>query len=473
MATLDAINAMIAARDRSGAAEALQKLVRKKSKTGVDWRTAISLANSLGDQETAALAAERWRAAAPKDLHAVVASIEALGSIARHKEAATLAKTLQQTNASADGYYLEGVFRARMGARDEALPLFRAALKANPAHSTVWEQIALLDGYEDRSADIDAMRRLVDQLTAPAARIPLCYALGRAFDYADETDIAFQWFSAGAALRNQTAPYDVRAHLAYFQRLASTFSDATVASLRNETGGENMLFVLGAPRSGSTLLEQILAMADGVTPTGEHHLMRLATWRLGSGEPSDMERAKTFARRDWRQMAQTYLTGIRKRFGAGVLYTDKSMLNPTFAGFIRILLPQAKFLRCIRDPRDVAWSCFRSRITGNAWAQNLDTCAQYLKAHAALCAHWEDTVGDAMHTVVYEDFVANSDAAAPTLFAHAGVETPSNWREFHAQRGGVATASLAQVRRPLNTNAVSAWRRYEKHLAPIYDKYFA
>ena len=472
-ASLQQISEMIAARQRADAALALQKLVKKKSNTQADWHAAMRMAASLGDQDTALEAAEAWRAQAPNDPQRQVAVIDALGNVAKHEKAASLARKLQQSpTVAADGYYLEGVVQGRLGNRDEALRALRQALTLHPSHGPAWEQIALLGGHDDLTQDIAQMEALTKQLTAPALLIPLFYALGRAHDRADDIDRAFHYVSGGAALRQRLSPFNLQPLLGYLERLATTFTPQLIDQLRNDASDDNLIFILTAPRSGSTLTEQILATAPNIAPAGENTLLYHATLQLGSMEPPDMQKALTFKNSDWRKMAQSYLTAVRKRFGASKYYTDKSATNYYYAGLIRIMFPNAKLVWCKRDPRDIVWSCFRSHISANQWTQSLDDCARAILAQEKLCEHWKRIAGDDLIELPYEDLVTAPDETTSRLFAGLNQERPENWRDFYKDAGAVATASLAQVRQPLNDKAVGSWRRYEKHLAPIYDKYF-
>ena len=474
MATLQEIQELISSRKFDKAAAALQKIAGKKRQSGVQWQVAMALAANIGDQDTALACARHWSAEAPSDPSRTASLIDALSSTANHEEATSLAKSLQrEPSIATDGYFLEGAFLARRGKRDEALQNFRKALSLFPAHGSVWEQIALLNGFEDIDADIAAMKKLTEQIKQPAQLIPLYYALGRAHDYLDQIDTAFEYYSKGAQARQTAMPYDVAPVLRYIERLGQTFSAEFINEHRNPVGGKGLTFIIAAPRSGSTLVEQLLATADGVTPTGEHTLLRLASLSLGSMEPVDMARAKDMKLGDWRRIAQTYENGLRKRFGAAKNYTDKTMINYWYVGLISILFPEAKLVWCERDPRDVVWSCFRSHINANRWAQDLDVCARFIKAHGALCRHWKAVCGDNFTHIRYEDLVSNSDTVTANLFDHADLVRPVDWQEFHKADNAVATASLAQVRKPLNKDAIGSWRRYAKYLDPVYDRHFS
>lgn len=471
MASLEYIAQLVQARSLEKAAVALAKLLQKKGRSGLDWRQAANLANTLGDQDLALAALQKWRDESPADPHRQIAVINALGAVARHRDAALAARKLRdQPQAGAEGYYLEAYYQARFGRTDKALELYRKALELVPQHAPAWEQIALLGGYQDIDADIAEMERLAVSLNNPQQQIPLYYGLGRAYDALGDYDTAFARVQAGARLRQQTSPFVLQPQLDYYQRLAGSFSAERISRLANPAAGAGTVFILGAPRSGTTLVEQILATASGMTATGEHMLMRVASLPLASMEPPDMQRADQLARRDWQQMSQGYLGRVRRRFNAGERFTDKSLLNHNYAGLAAILLPEARFIWLRRDPRDVAWSCFRSRISANQWAQNLADCLRYIEGLDRLCSHWLEVLDDRLLVLEYETLVTEPETTSAALFAHLDLERPAHWQDFHSSTSPVATASLAQVRKPLSTSAVGSWRRYEKHLAPFYQQ---
>ncbi|MBL4619429.1 MAG: sulfotransferase [Marinicaulis sp.] len=473
MASLEQISELVTRRELAPASTALRKLVRQKSKPGIDWQVAMGLAWQLGDQEIVLAAAQNWRAQNPSDPPRLVAEIISLGSIAKHKEAALLARQLQRSSQSAaDGYYLVGFYQARFGKRDKALELCRKALAIQPEHGTAWEQIALLNGYEDRDADIAAMLALETRLNTKEQLIAPYYALGRAFDHADDTDKAFAYISKGAALRTGAAPFQIPPLLGYLDRLRKSFNPAFVKQHENGDAGAGLVFILSTPRAGSTLIEQIISTVPVVTPTSEHTILRNASLVLDSMEPQDMARATTYTPSDWRKIAQGYFDGLRRRFGASKSYTDKTLINYYYAGLIRILFPAAKVIWLRRDPRDVVWSCYRSRINANQWAESIETACSFIKSHNNMCAYWAELFGDQLLTLDYEQLVSTPDKTSQKIFNHIGMERPDEWGDFYKSSNPVATASLAQVREPLNTKGVGSWRRYEKFLTPIYDKHF-
>ena len=473
MASLEQITTMIQNWQLSQAKAALRKLTRQKSKPGVDWHRAMTIAGHLAEHDTMLAAAQNWRAEAPSDPVRMITEITALGAVAKHEEAARLARELQQSEAgAADGYSLEGFYQARFGKREKAIALCREALAQFPDHAAAWEQISTFDGFDDLDADIAEMKHVEGAVTTKDGEQAISYALARAYEKNGDLDTAFEYISKAAAARQGPQGFDVRQIETYLKSAREAFTPDYIERHEVEGAGEGAVFIISLPRSGSTLLEQILSTSSLVTPTGEHAIMRSATLTLGNIDPETMARAEELEERDWRKMGQAYLDGLRRRFGASSVYTDKSLTNYIYAGLIRILFPASKLIWLTRDPRDVAWSCYRNRLQGAPWTESLEATCRYVKAHNETCDYWSGLLGDQMLPVSYEQLIKEPDETTQKIFDHIGVERPEAWRDFHKSTNPVATNSLAQVREPLNEKGLGAWRRYEKHLGSVFEQQF-
>ena len=472
MTSLNQIVTHLREGDPARADAGLRKLVKKKPNSGVDWRSAMDVAGQLANHDAALAAAQNWRAEAPADPQRIVAEITALGTVSRHKEAALLARALKDHSAAAaNGYSLEAFYLARFGKRDKAIDLCRQAIALNNNHAHAWEQLAVLNGFEDLSADIDAMRRVEKNLRTESDAIALFYALARAYDAAGDYDAAFRYYSKAATIQNEAAPFDIAPVSHYLAGLKATFTEAYVARHENAGAGEGLTFILSLPRSGSTLLEQIFSTDEEIKPTGEHAILRNAALALKTLDPQTMRDADAFKQSDWRRIGLGYVDGLRRRFGASKRYTDKTLILYFYAGLIRILYPEARLVWLVRDPKDVAWSCFRSRLNGAPWSENLQSACEFVKAYDEISRYWADLFGDRLIKISYEDLIESPEQTVSSLFAHLGKTAPAGWTAFHENTNPVATNSLGQVREPLNRKGLGAWRRYEDHLAPIFEQH--
>ena len=236
---------------------------------------------------------------------------------------------------------------------------------------------------------------------------------------------------------------------------------------------ERPILVIGCARSGTTLLERILATAQGTASGGELKLLRLAC--LGFSPPSP-ESVESFVRASggeaaaWRRVAETYVSKLRTRFGQADAVIDKGLVNYLYVGAVALGLPNARIIHIRRDPMDVAWSCFRRRFNeGLDWSYHFESIAAFLSVYEGVAAYWKRAMPERVLTVEFERLVSDAESETARIFEFAGLERPMDWRSFHEKRGVVLTASQLQVRRPLDADRVGAWRRYEKYLGPLKD----
>jgi hypothetical protein len=223
------------------------------------------------------------------------------------------------------------------------------------------------------------------------------------------------------------------------------------------------------PRSGSTLVEQILAAHSAVVGGAELGAFRVAAMTLPDFLPSSIADFAASAPRAWTRLGATYLHLLDERFGASGRIVDKTLNHAKSLGVIAQALPNARFIWMQRHPMATAWSCFRTHFgVGLNWSWSLAHLAFYSRLMENWHEHWTRQFPERILSVPYEDLVVNPEQWIPRVLAHAGLTDESQVRSFHANTRVVQTASTAQVRRPLDSSAIDRWRVYEKHLAPFF-----
>ena len=255
---------------------------------------------------------------------------------------------------------------------------------------------------------------------------------------------------------------------------ARTAFPAERLAARNATGREGCpILVIGAPRSGTTLIERILATSPDVRSGGELKMVRLAC--LGFSPPGPA-RLQAFVDRcggeaqAWDEVARTYVTRLTRRFGRVDGVVDKGLVNYLYVGAIAMALPRAKFVFMRRDPIDVAWSCFRRRFhDGLAWSYHFESLAAFIRGYEDMCEHWRNMLPGRILTVDFEGLVSDPDVETRRVFDFVEIRRPSDWHAFHQLSTAVITSSQQQVRRPLSADGIGAWRRYAKHLSPLIE----
>ncbi len=365
-----------------------------------------------------------------------------------------------------------------LGRLDEAEASFRAALAVNPDDV---ESLAMLAQMGRFAADDPALARAGALANSPAIearrRATLHFALGAIHDRAGRHDPAFGHFArANAVLAAEVATAD---DLAGADRMAAFAEEAVRAFTperfaRQRAAGlghpsDRPIFVLGLPRSGTTLVEQILASHPEVYGAGELTALReagmsLAT-ALGRHYPELIEALTPEAART---AAGAYLERLGRDAGAARRVVDKMPANFADIGLIALILPRARIVHCRRDLMDVGLSCFMQNFGAQNWASSLERIALYIDAYRRLMAHWRE-LGIEMLDVDYEAMVADQEAESRRLVAFCGLDWDDRCLAFHRTARAVTTASVLQVRQPIYRSSVGRWRAYKSHLRPLRD----
>jgi len=293
------------------------------------------------------------------------------------------------------------------------------------------------------------------------ARAFLGYALAKELDDVGDVDEAFRWFFAAAQARRSQLRYDIAGDEVKLCRIAEAFSrELAGTGLR----GSNWLFVMGLPRSGTTLVERILGGLAGVRSNGETDNFSRALNEAATGGGDMFERA---ARADPRAVAANY-ERLARSGAAGVRVIDKLPTNYLYVGAIHRALPGAPLLLVRRTPLDSCFAMFRT-LFGDAYpfTYDWDELARYYAAYDRLVAHWRSVLGDALYEIVYEDLVREPQHVGAAVAARCGLVWSPAALEIQKNQSVSLTASAAQVRRPVYGSSSGRWRRYRRHLAPL------
>jgi len=368
-----------------------------------------------------------------------------------------------------------GELRLQEGRMDEAEVLMRRAITLAP--DDLGARISLCNAKRVSAGDANfaALETMAAQMMdrlGDESRIVLHYALGKGYDDLGEADRAFPHFLEGARLKRSHVVYDAGAERASIERIMAIVNPSFIASRRG--GGdpsEVPVFILGMPRSGTTLVEQIIASHPEVVGAGElNDLLALVLQSHPENkslphlpEPGSMRRETLTA---W---GADYVARLRSLAPDARRITDKMPANYLAQGLIPLMLPKARIIHVRRDPVDTCLSCFVQLFERDYQpaTYELSELGRHYVGYARLMDHWRSVLPDAFLEVCYEDIVADLEGQARRLIAYCGLEWDDACLSFHQTRRQVRTASVAQVRQPLHGNSVQRWRRYEKYLGPL------
>jgi len=357
-----------------------------------------------------------------------------------------------------------------MGEVAESRHVTQQALGLDPGCVPAWHISAQLKDFARGDPDIDSMEGLLANAAArgmpPEERIRLEFALGKAWLDTGEADRAFSHFHQGNRLKRATITYDDAATCRWMTDIAGTF---TRELLREYLGKghrtEKPVFVVGMPRSGTTLVEQILASHPDIQGAGELQVL-----------PDLMARLADFPRSLLARPLPVDLAALGRAYEARApapekpRFVDKMPANFPFAGLIHLILPEARIIHCRRDPADTCLSCYTKTFRGAVpFAYDLRELGLYYRHYATLMAHWRAVLPpERFIELHYEDVVENLEHEARRLAAFCGLSWNESCLAFHATRRQIQTASAHQVIRPIYRTSVGrARRRYAAHLEPL------
>jgi predicted Zn-dependent protease len=359
---------------------------------------------------------------------------------------------------------------------EDAERAIQHALVLNPTFGEAYWSLADIKTRRFSAAEVSRMRALAADATLAAEdRLNVHFALGKAFEDAGEWAESFDHYAAGAKLRREAHAYDADQNTAWTERAKAVFTPEFFRELGDGGAADPApLLVVGLPRSGSTLLEQILAAHPQVEGTMElPHIAHLAD-ELGlqsrkAGGPRYPEVAATLTAAARTTLGEEYIKRtLPHRILGRAYFVDKMPSNFVHIGLIRMILPQAKIIDVRRHPLGACFSAFKQHfVRGQDFTYDLTDLGRYYRDYVDLMDHYDRVLPGFVHRVIYEDLVEDTEAQVRRLLDFCGLEFDPACTRFWESKRSVATHSSEQVRRPIFRDGLDQWRHYEPWLSPL------
>ena len=392
-----------------------------------------------------------------------------LRRLGRTQEAAAAYRTaIRLRPKHSDSHNGLGVVLRELGDIAGAENAFRQALELDPRSSAAFANLANVHRFRPDDALLGLVRTVELRRAdlPPPARIELAFALGKIYDDLDDPAQAITHFADGAALQHARHPYDEVVEIALIDAIKAALMPEILGRAAEGCPSTRPIFVVGMPRSGTTLVEQILAAHPEVVGAGElKELGRcLEDWIGPTG--IDLTIGATA-----RERGEAYVAALsRLADAASPRVVDKMPDNFRYVGLIHLILPNAIIIHCRRNPLDICLSCYRTRFAeGNAWSYDLAALGRRYRLYAETMRHWQAVLPGRIYDLHYEALIAHPGREIRALLAHCGLKWDAVCLDFHRNKGRVATASATQVRQPLHAESIGRAARYKPYLGALIE----
>jgi len=359
----------------------------------------------------------------------------------------------------------------------QAEALLARVLEIAPGNGFAWHVRAQLATATTEANHIQELRAtLARAQLRDQDRMLLSFALAKELEDVGEHAQSFETLLQANRIKRAAITYDAASDAGDMQSLAAHYSAQAIHALGGGDGTPGAIFILGMPRTGTTLVERILGSHSQATSVGEavdfpEEMTALAYathQRLGMTEPGLLGAS---LKMDFGELGRRYLASVRQLSGGQPYTIDKLPFNFRYCGLIHKALPKAALVHLIRDPMDTCYAVFKTTFQ-NAYhfSYRLDEVADYYIAYRRMMDHWHAVMPGVILDVRYEDLVADPEAQCRRLLAHCGLPWEDQVLDFHRSKKASTTASAMQVRRPIYKSSVQKWRRYERELQPVLKR---
>jgi tetratricopeptide (TPR) repeat protein len=361
------------------------------------------------------------------------------------------------------------------GELDEAIASYRNAILANPDYAEAHRHLSFVVKHTEYDNDIAEMEALYSRDDiSDEQKLNLGFGIGKALEDLKQYEKSFGFIREANRIKRASYDYSISEDQTFFNKTKEAFTSQFFSShVDSGHADETPIFILGMPRSGTTLVEQILASHSLVFGAGELNDLACLVGRLSSDMVTGRypECVTHYDKNVFKKTGTEYIERIRRHSHEAKYITDKMPQNFLQVGFIKAILPNAKVILCKRDPMDNCLSIFKNIFTGvgsHRYSYDMRELGHYYKLYLDLMEHWRNTLPGFMFEIQYEELVADQEIQTNKLLEFCGLPSEQACLSFHKTRRKVSTASSSQVRRPMYKDSIQLWKHYETQLEPLH-----
>jgi len=382
---------------------------------------------------------------------------------------------LKQNNKNPRVHLSLGHAQKTVGNRSESEQSYINAIKNFPLCGEAYWSLANLKTYKFSNKQIKSMESALNENIHDLEKIQMLFALGKAHESNKNYDLSFKYYEEGNWLQRKTLDYNAQVNSDLIDKTIEFFNK-NINKLNFDVGNKTKdpIFILGLPRAGSTLIEQILSSHSLIEGTQEHHNIMTIGRKIRTINNTDNYTDSLFDLKDEdileygnKYINETMWSRKEKNF-----FIDKMPNNFPYIGLIKMILPNAKIIDARRNPLDGCFSCFKQFFAkGQHFTYDLDDIARYYKDYERIMLFWNTIFPDSIYKIVYEDVIENPKSEVKKLLNYLELDFEESCMDFYKSKRPVKTASSEQVRQPIYKSGVNYWKNYESNLTILKDHF--
>ena len=349
------------------------------------------------------------------------------------------------------------------------------AIKNFPSCGEAYWSLANLKTYEFSKKQINSMENALQDDMHELERIQMLFALGKAYETNKDFNLSFKYYKEGNWLQRKTLDYNAQENSESIDKIISFFKN-NHHKINYDSGCKNKdpIFILGLPRAGSTLIEQILSSHSMIEGTQEHHNMITIGRKIRSMNNSKVytDNLNLLSDEDLIKYGNKYIDETLWSRKEKNFFIDKMPNNFPYIGLIKMILPNAKIIDARRNPLDGCFSCFKQFFAkGQHFTYDLDDIARYYKDYERIMLFWNSLYPNSIHTIKYENVINNAELEVKTLLNFLNLDFEESCMDFYKSKRPVKTASSEQVRQPIYKSGVNYWKNYDSYLIELKNHF--
>jgi tetratricopeptide (TPR) repeat protein len=359
-----------------------------------------------------------------------------------------------------------GHFYQRSGNFEKALHHFNQVKKLNPSNSIVDREISLMKSYSEKDdPHIEEMKNKIKETKDIQLIKRLSFALGKAYEDTKNYKKAFQFLKKANKIAAEETNYQIEDDIKLFSKIELLFNQFRVNKFENCK--KKIIFIVGMPRSGTTLTEQIISSHKNVFGAGELNFL------TESIEKHILDKVEEFNNENFlnalQKIRDEYVLSIKKFNYTQEYITDKAPLNFRWVGLIKLIFPNSKIVHCKRDPMDICFSNFKNSFAGTSlsFSYDLENLGKFYNLYKKLMLFWKNNLAESFYDLQYENLIENQKVETKKLLDFCELDWDEKCLEPHKNKNLVATASIVQVRSPVYNTSIKKWHNYYEQLTDL------